>query len=674
MKKVTVALAGIPNVGKSTIFNALTGGKAWVGNWPGVTVEKKVGRFRVNGFEVEVVDLPGVYSLTAYSTDELVARNFLVDEKPDVVVCILSAVSLSRSLYLALSILEMKANMVIALNMVDLAAERGVRVDPGELSKALGVPVIETIASKGVGIKELKKAIVERAKNPKHVEFRVDYGPLVEAYIERVVEVLPKDMEERISRRWIAIKLIEGDPIIRHELAKQGLAEALSRADAAREAIRKTFNVDPEEYIVSKRMNAAESIARRCAKVVAPVSVKEAVSDAIDSVVTHPVLGVLVLLSALYMMFYAAFQIVSPLVHGIAAAVSALYGAAQASPLPADLKSLLCDGVINGVGAVLVFTPSIAAVFIFLSFLEDLGYMTRAGFVVDKYMSKIGLSGKSLIPLLLGIGCNVPAVLACRTLEDEDTRKVTALVCPLVPCSARLPIFLVFAAAFFAAWKSFIVLSLYLIGFAAALLAAPLLRRALGLRESAGFAMELPPYIIPSARNVLLKAWERTRKFLEKAGTVILLGSVAAWFLSATGPAGWIGSAAMSSPSLLERSWIGLLGHALSIVFAPMGWDWRACAALILGFVTKELVVSALAVLYGVGEAGLLSILPKAFTFTSAYAYLLFVLLYTPCLATVAAIRSELGWKYALLSVVFQITLAYAASLAFLLAARVIVP
>ena len=661
-KKIRIALAGNPNVGKSVIFNELTGGRAWVGNWPGTTVEKKVGKAKIGKYEVEVLDLPGIYSLTAYSLDELVARNGIVEEKPDIVIDIANAANFERSLYLTISLLEMGTNIIVVLNMMDLAEAQGYKIDVEKLSELLGVPVIPTIAIKGYGLDKLKEAITKTPEIKRVSRKIVDYGDLVETKIQKIENLIKKDLElsAKYFPRWLAIKLLEKDKDVEEKIKSSPLAdEILKQTQKSREILEKKLQKDMEEYIAEKRYETALEIAKKCLKT---VKIKPTtLTDMIDFVTTHRVFGIPIMLTMLYIAFKFAFDVAAPLCDLIDWFFGTfLYDLIVNSTLPPIVKSFLGDGIVAGVGSILVFLPNIVFLFLFLAFLEDVGYMARAAFVVDKIMHKLGLTGKSIIPMILGFGCNVPAIMATRAIEDENDRKVTALVNPLMSCSARLPVYLIFAGAFFATYKGTVVLSMYVLGLILAIAMALLFRKTLFKGPSAGFVMELPPYMMPIIKNMLIKTWERSKRFLFKAGTIILIAAILIWILSITGPSGYIGIEALEDPYLLEKSWIGALGHFLEKAFSPMGWDWRAAAALFFGFVAKEVVVAAMAMLYGAsGEETLPSILTGIFTPLTAYAYMAFVLIYVPCLATLASIRSELGMKYALFALIYEILLAY---------------
>ena len=664
-KGVKIALAGIPNVGKSLIFNKLTGGRAWVGNWPGVTVEKKVGKLRINGIEVEVVDLPGIYSLTAYSVDELIARNFITEENPDVVVCITSAINFERSLYLAISLLELGANVVLVVNMIDLAEREGYKINYEKLKNLLGIPVVPTVATTGYGIDQLintiRKSLYEKRRHA-HI---VDYGKEVEEAIKKLEGLINETVSELTSKypaRWIAIKLLEGDSEILDKVAKQPRGKVvIDRVRSLREDLEKSVG-DLESYIIERRYEKALKLARATmVKVAVP---KISLTDAIDAILTHKILGIPFALSILYLLFRFAFEVSTPFVDIIDLLVNVyLYDIIASNPvLPEWLTSFLADGAIAGVGTVLTFLPLIAFFFLGFAVLEDVGYIARIAFLVDKLFSKFKLPGKTIIPLIIGFGCNIPAVMATRTIEDENDRKTSTLIAPLASCSARLPVYLVVGGAVLGRSAGFAVLSMYVLGILLALLMGFVFRKFIFKGPSSGFIMELPPYMKPNISNIAMKTWERTKKFLFKASTVIFLGVVIVWLLSVTGPTGYLGS------EHIEESFAGIIGNWLSsTIFKPMGWNWKVSIALLFGFIAKEVVVGALGVLYGAGEeeeAVKHAIMEyQVFTPITGYAYMAFVLIYVPCVATLAAIRSELGLKYTILALVYEIILAYVLAL-----------
>jgi len=662
LERTKIALAGIPNVGKSLIFNRLTGGRAWVGNWPGVTVEKKVGRLKIKDNELEVIDLPGIYSLTAYSIDELIARNFIVEERPDVVVCILNAANLERSLYLAISLLELGANLVLDLNMIDIAENEGYEIDYKKLQSTLKIPVVPTIATEGYGINELKEAILS-ATRKRYINIEVvNYGIDVEKEIKRLKSLLnelaPK-LCQKYPPRWVAIKLLEGDEDILSKVSKLPYGSKILREVEKSKSLLEEKVEDLESYITECRYRKALEIAQQVLRRVKEPEVT--ITDLLDFVLTHRVLGMPIALSIMYLLFRFSFEVSTPLVDMIDISMNTwlhdwLLGL---SILPEFLRSFLADGIITGIGSVLVFLPVIALFFLGFALLEDVGYMARMAFIVDKIFHKFDLPGKAVIPLIIGFGCNVPAVMATRTIEDENERKVAALIAPLSSCNARLPVYIVIASAVLKAYAGAAILSLYALGILLALVMGWFFRKVVFKGPSTGFILELPPYLLPRFSNVLLKTWERTKRFLFKAGTVILLGVIVVWILSVSGPKGYLGPGALENPEILEQSWVGVLGHALASIFAPIGWDWRACAALLFGFIAKETVVGTMGVLYGVSEERITEAVMQSFTSLTGYAYMAFVLTYVPCLATIAMIRNELGLKYALLALVYEVILAY---------------
>jgi len=655
-----IALAGNSNVGKSVIFNEITGGRALVGNWPGVTVEKKVGRVRWGDAELEVVDLPGIYSLTPYTIDEMIARRFIVEEKPDAIINIVNATNLDRNLYLTILLLEMEARLVIALNMMDLAESEGIEIDVKELARGLGVPVIPTVAIRGEGIRNLLNEVVRIARLKPETKFRINYGKEVEEALRTLIKSIEIDVDlKAYSSRWLAIKLLENDENVIATLRELGKGPLIDKARELREALRKKLGMDVEDYMIERRY---EFVSQLVSKLVKRPPKKLTFTDLMDSVLTSKLYGIPILLSVIYIMFQFAFNVATPFMDMIDWLFGTLlYEAVYASALPEVVKSFAADGIVTGVGSIMIFLPNIALLFLAIAVLEDVGYMARAAYIMDKIMHKLKLTGRSIIPMAVGFGCNVPAIMATRPIEDETDRKVTALIVPLMSCMARLPVYLVVGGALFAAYLGTVVMSMYIMGVLLAFLMAAFFRIK---APSKGFIMELPPYLAPTLKSVGMKTWERTKKFLIRAGTVIVLAMCFVWALSVTGPSGWIGVEALENPTLLEESWIGVLGHSLEAIFQPLGWDWRAVSALLFGFVAKEIVVGSMAILYGAAEEELPKILSSAFTPVQAYAYMAFVLIYVPCLATLAAIRGELGTKYMLIALAYELLLAYIIALA----------
>ncbi len=565
-EKIRIAMVGNPNVGKTAILNALTGGNFQVGNFPGTTVEKKEGRSVVNGVTVEFVDLPGIYGLEAYSADEEVSRRFLMEEDYDLILNVIDASNLERNLYLTLQLCNLGAPMVVALNMLDEARKRGIEVDSRTLSETLGVPVVETVAVKGEGIEELKKAIFS-----------------------------PKRCRLRARTREEAVRL----------------AESIVK------------------FVVRKRDEGLHYL------------------DKIDEVFTDPVLGMLVFLSTMWMLFKFTYQVASPLVALIEVGVDTLSSLVGSGTL---LTSLLSEGVIKGVGSVLVFVPNIAFLFMGLAFMELSGYMARAVFLMDRIMSRLELNGRAAIPMIMGFGCNVPAILTARGIEDPKVRMATILSLPFISCSARLPVYVLLAGLFFPGRGGEVIMLIYLISVAFAMLSAYALRKLI-FKGDADFVMEMPPYRIPRVRDILKNAWGGLRHFLEKAGTIILAMSVVLWFIT-------------NFPNKTD-SYAFMLGEAISPLFSPMGWNGKVAVALLTGLIAKEVIVETLSITAPNLHAML--------TPSSAFALMVFILLYMPCAATLAVIKSETGsWKWVAFSAVYSFSIAYVASLFFLELVKVV--
>lgn len=704
-KNITIALAGNPNSGKTTLFNAMTGAHQYVGNWAGVTVEKKEGRFVRNGYTINVIDLPGTYSLSAYSMEEIVARNYLIHDKPDVVVQVVDSSNLERNLFLTAQLLEMERPLVLALNVFDELERDGAKLDVERLSTLFGTPAVPTIGVKGKGVSELLDAcirVVEGRFEHKRV-VHVPYGHEIEDHIE---EIQQQDGFPSIlngyAPRWTAIKLLENDPEVIKTLHKvNGHARPLlDKAASVREHLTSMFKTDPEIIITEQRYGF---IAGALKGIYQP-SVRERanVSDLIDQILTHKLLGLPVFFFMIWAMFQLTFNVGSIPMDLIDASVGMLGDGVTALMGAGFFRDLIVDGAINGVGFVAVFLPNIFILFFCISLIEDSGYMARAAFLMDRVMRLAGLHGKAFIPLLMGFGCNVPAVMATRTLETRRDRLIAIMVNPLMSCSARLPVFILLAGTFFtASMAGTMVFSMYALGIVLAIAIARLFSKTLLRGEAAPFVMELPPYRMPTMRSTMIHMWDRGKIFIKKMGGVILVGSVTVWVLTAfprevVHPSrNWDGAiveaqtrasaaiadeektvfeaevAALETGRESERiaqSYIGRIGHALVPVFAPMGFDWKTSVAILTGFVAKEIVVSTYGVLYNVSREadetseGLRGALKNESGLTplSAFALMTFILIYTPCLGTVAAIKKETGsWKWTGFSVAYSLVLAW---------------
>lgn len=652
MTGIRIALTGNPNVGKTTLFNAFTGSRQHVGNWPGVTVEKKTGRIDWNGHAIEVIDLPGTYSLTAYSADEVVARDYILEEKPDVVVQVVDATNLERNLYLTTQLAELGVPVVIALNMVDEAEATGCTIDRERLSSLLEIPVVRTVGTRGEGLDDLLDAAVREAKTSPHHEHIVGYGNEIEAMIASLVGVLAadKDLGDRYPLRWLAARLLEGDE---NALAKVKESPVSSRVQDI------LSGTDLDEYEAAMADRRYDVIAAVLPQVRTAGARSMNVSEMIDRVVTDRYLGIPIFLALMWGAFELTFVVAAPFVALIEAGLAWLSAAVAGWLGPAWLASLVGDGIIGGVGSVLVFVPNIFILFLFLSFLEDTGYLARAAFIMDRLMYAIGLPGKAFIPMLIGFGCNVPGIMAARTIEGEKDRLITILVNPFISCSARLPVYILFAGAFFGAAAGAVVFFLYVLGISTAIGSAKLFRHTILPGESSPFIMEMPPYRLPTVGTSLLHTWSRGAMYVRKAGTIILAGALVVWCL-ASFP---FGVEYGSSESLA-----GSLGRLLEPLVAPLGFDWKIAVALLFGLVAKEVVVGSLGVLYGTGEGGdALStalLADPGLSAATALALMVFVLLYTPCLATIATIRKETGsWRWAGFSVAYGLVLAWTLSL-----------
>ena len=689
---MTVALAGNPNSGKTTIFNNITGARQHVGNYAGVTVERREGFRRFQGQDLLLVDLPGTYSLTANSLDEIVARNVIIDEKPDLIVNILDASNLERNLYLALQLLELERPLVLALNMTDMAEKAGIRINSDVLRTRLGVPVVKLIGNRNQGTEELLQTVVESSKRTIYRPFSIDYGAKIEAAIVEVTEALQNLTHVKFPIRWLAVKLLENDTEVQASLLK---IEGGSAVAAIVARVRnKTAVLLGEELEIAM----AEARYRVVADIVAEFvdssgRQEQTVSDRIDRVLTHRVLGLPLFFGIMWLLFNVVFTVGEIPQGWIEDAVKWFSDLVSANLAEGELRSLLVDGIIGGVGSVLTFLPSILLLFFGIALLEDTGYMARAAFVMDRVMRAVGLHGKSFIPLLLGFGCSVPAVMGARTLENKSDRMVTILVSPLMSCSARLPVYTLLIAAFFSENVAGSVLfSIYFLGISLAILMALVFRKWMFPGASEPFIMEMPPYHLPTLRSIAIHMWERSILYLKKAGTLILAASVLIWFIT-NYPANVEYSKdydaakvqiteqydeVAAKPLLaqldqeqagekLALSYAGQFGHFIEPVIKPLGFDWKMGVGLVSAVAAKEVLVSTLATIYSVGDVeedsqSLQEALAAdaAFSPLVAFSLMVFTLIYSPCLAVLAVVRRETNsWKWPAFSFVYSTTLAW---------------
>ncbi len=631
-REISVALVGQPNVGKSTLFNILTGLSQHVGNWPGKTVEKKEGEHRAGDLLIRLVDLPGTYSLTAFSEEERVARDFIIREKPDLVVLVLNAAALERSLYLLSEVLLLNRPVIAAINMLDVAENQGTQINSKTLAEALSIPVIPMVAKRNTGIKDLVDRISAFAAGelqitPHQPEVSADHL----AIYHKILEIIRPLVPEPYTAQWAAVKIMEGDPEASALVEGHPDPHAWKTVEALL-----TKHEDALHAVVNGRYDWIEKMTRAA---VSHFKMGQVVlTDRIDHVLTRPIFGIPILLAVMAFVFFLTYAIGVPLqntmndgIQHISRAVAPALAA-----WPAWIQGLLVDGVIGGVGSVLSFLPILLIFFAIMAFLEDVGYMARAAFVMDRIMHLVGLHGKSFIPMCLGFGCNVPAVLGARIIETRKARMITLLLIPFVPCTARLAVLTLVSAAVFGENAAYVSWAILATNIAVLGLAGIFVNNTLW-KQDAPFIMELPIYHRPDARTIGLVVWSRTLSFLRKAGTVILAMSVAIWILSYF-PTGKV-----------EESWLSSLGRVIEPLGGPLGLDWKMITALLTGLVAKETVGATLGVLYSVGEEGLAAVLPTIMTHASAAAFLVVMMLFIPCVATVAVLRKEMNsraWFY----------------------------
>ncbi|MBR4019131.1 MAG: ferrous iron transport protein B [Clostridia bacterium] len=675
-----IALVGNPNSGKTTLFNAMTGSREYVGNWPGVTMEKKEGRIKnsalcTHNHDMVLVDLPGIYSLSPYSMEEMVARRYITGEKPEAIINIVDGTNLERNLYLTVQLMELERPMIIALNMMDEVEKRGDKIDFKKLSLELGVPVVPISARTGIGIDELinnLQRVIHAAHAQYHEGFNIEpddiYNGYTHAIHHRIGDLVDEYAEKAgLPLHWAEMKLMEGDIETRREL---NLPEDIQRQvdSVVGEYSASVPLGDSESMIADARYRYVTKVCSMALKRGQKPGEATA-SDKIDRVLTHKIWALPIFIGIMLCIFALTFGTVGAwLSDMVSLFVDEMFspyvrGAMETAGAMPWLISLVCDGIITGVGGVLTFLPQIAILFFFLSILEDSGYMSRIAFIMDKPMRKFGLSGKSFIPLLMGFGCTVPATMGARTMENDKDKRMTILLLPFMSCSAKLPVYGLIAGAFFAKGRMLVILSLYVLGIVVGILSGYLFRKTLFTDNDASFMIELPAYRMPAAKNVFTHVWERVSHFMEKAGTIIFAMSVVLWFLQSFD----LSFAMTADP---QRSILGVIGGAIAPVFKPMGFgSWQAAVALLTGLVAKEVVVSSLAMFCGfslsAGGGAVQGALSGIFTARSAYAFLVFVLLYTPCMAAVATMRRELNSrKWTAFAVCYQLVTAYVVSLA----------
>ena len=663
---IKIGLAGNPNSGKTTMFNNLTGAKQYVGNWPGVTVEKKSGK--IKGYkDVELVDLPGVYSLSPYTLEEVVTRNFMIDDKPDAIINIIDASNIERNLYLTTQILELGIPTVIALNMIDIVEKRGDVIDIDKLSKILGCPVVKTSALKGNGTKDVAMKAIEIAKSKKDTNFNMNFSSEVKDALEDIKNLIKSDNITNIglSEQWMAIKIFERDSKFMEKVSFDNNVK--EKVEAIITKCEKEFDDDAEGIITGERYEFIGSIVSKVIK--KKNTSKHTLSDKIDKIVTNRILALPIFALIMWGVYYIAVSSLGSILTDwtndtlfgeiIGENVAAFLESVGTAPW---LQGLINDGIIGGVGAVLGFVPQIMLLFFLLALLEDCGYMARIAFIMDRILRKFGLSGKSFIPVLISSGCGVPGIMATRTMENDKDRKLTIMITTFIPCGAKLPIIALFAGAIFggASWVAPVI---YFLGIFMIIICGIILNKTKAFKgEAAPFVMELPQYHIPSMKGVLIHMWDRGKAFIIKAGTIIFVACAVIWFTSSFN---WTLQMVDAQDSILAS-----IGKVIAPIFAPLGFgNWQSAVATVSGLVAKENVVGTFGVLFGIAEAAedtpaLLTQIGTMFTSASGLAFIAFNMLNAPCFAAIGAIRREMGsWKWMWITIGFQTLTAYIVAL-----------
>lgn len=644
----TVALLGNPNIGKTTIFNSLTGSYKTVGNWNGVTVDKVVGALHQDAGSL--VDLPGVYDFTPHSVDEAVVPNFFLENGMDCIINVVDAAHLSSNLHLTIQALEFGKPTLIALNMIDKLGREGMQIDYEELSQRLNAPIIPTIARKNIGSKELISTL---QSDEQANEFTLYYGLHIEKAIMQIEELL-EGKNLQINKRWLAIQYL-----LKNKVIIQFVDQQLGRTTVQKivEELSNCFSKPIEEEMIGIRQKYIHTLLESCVTQVADKT--DQFTRRLDHLFMQPLLGIPIFLLTMFIIFQMTFSWLGPwLSDGLDTLISGpitdwTVKGLEALNVAGFLQALIIDGIIGGVGAVLPFIPQVFILFLFISMLEDSGYMSRIAVVMDRFMERFGLNGKSFIPMIVGFGCNVPGVMSSRMIEQPNARLMTILTTPFMSCSARLPVYALFVGAFFTDHQGLVVFSLYLLGIVLALLVSKILSMTILKEEHTQFFVELPAYNIPHAKTILRSTWEKGKGFIIRAGTVIFLGALIFWLLSYTGPSGL--------DVEMTDSFVAILGGLFAPLLIPLGFGtWQAAAALLTGFIAKEVVVSSMAIIYGTSEIAVVGEMSNYFTPLTAYVFMVFILLYVPCLATIAVIKSETkSMKWTIFAMVYPLITAY---------------
>lgn len=681
--EIRIGLVGNPNCGKSTIFNAITGMHQKTANWSGVTIEKKEGTAHFGDYTIKVVDLPGIYSLSAYSLEEIIARNYIIHDQPDIIVNVVDAGNLERNLYLTTQLINIGVRVILVLNMYDEARASGIEINTEAMGRLLGMPVVKTVGTKGEGIRDLLSMIVAVATDKEKIvrHIHIDYGDDIEREIKIIQETIRTEsaISTHYSTRWLALRLLENDRDVSEKLSHYpNYEEIIVQAKKSREEIEKKFGDEIAVIMAERRQGFITGLLKEV--MLCKEESRTNFSERIDRVLMNKYFGYPILLIILWMLFQATYSLGEYPRNIIEQGVQLLARFVGTIMPDGFLRRLISEGILAGVGGVIVFLPNILILFMGVSLMEDTGYMARAAFIMDKIMHKLGIHGKSFIPLVMGFGCNVPAIMATRTLENTRDRIITILINPFMSCSARLPVYVLFAGVFFAEHAGSVILSLYLVGMVMAFISSRLLSLLFFKSQAAPFVMELPPYRFPTARTILFHMWNRSSQYLKKMGGIILIFSVAIWLLSEFPrnnsikdnnvqiPVGQTADSETSKVALGD-TYMGKIGNAVAPLLSPLGFTWEMSVALLTGIVAKEVVISTLNIFYTEESSRLTQQHSTnletairndhAITPLVAYVYMLFVLLYIPCVATSVAIGREIGWRWAVFSIAYNLTLTW---------------
>ena len=679
-KVIDVALVGNPNCGKTTLFNYASGSKEHVGNFSGVTVEAKTARFHQNGYTFNLTDLPGTYSLTAFTPEEIFVSNHILKTIPDIVVNVVVASNLERNLYLTTQLIDMDLSVVIALNMHDEMMNAGDRLETEALSELLGIPIVPTISSKGAGITELFNRIIEVYEGTDQVSrhVHINYGEEIEKSIKKIQDQIWKDkgLTDHFSSRYFAIKLIEKDHETLQLLEESSIkSDIIAISEHEINRLEKVYHDDSNTLVTDAKYGFINGALMETFRKNPAIKEGKSRSEKIDIILTHRIFGFPVFLFFLWIMFESTFVLGKYPQNWIETLVRLLGNQVEAWMPSGPLKDLLVDGIINGVGSVIVFLPNILILFLFISLMEDTGYMARAAFIMDKLMHKIGLHGQSFIPLIMGFGCNVPAIMVTRTLKDRNDRLLTMLINPFMSCSARLPVYLLIAGTVFPKHAGSVIFGLYITGIVLAIIVAIIFKSTLFRKKAAPFVMELPPYRIPTAIVIFRHMWDKGQQYLRKMGGVILIAVILIWTLEYFPK----GGSTSTREERLQNSYIGRFGQSIEPIMRPLGFDWRMSVSLLTGAAAKEVVVSTMGVLYESGHYHENSVKPdlkqilgndivksgarkgkKTFSPLVGVSFLLFILIYMPCIAVVATVKKESGsWKWTLFLITYTTFLAW---------------